>query len=273
YQYQWRFCNTARGNEKGHVERSVEYIRRKVFAFKDDFESFQEAQDYLAARVQELNKRSANGIQQSPAIKLEQERQGLYAYPGRMECFSGENLRVDKYATICFGTNRYSVPDHLGGRMVFIKVYADLLRIYDNNTVVCSHQRSYDRHSWQIDLNHYLVTLQRKPGAVAGSVALKQAPVWLQTMYADHFTHQPRAFIELLQYCRSNEVANDQLRVCVEKLAHRYPRGITAEYVIALLGNQPVQAVAAITSEPATDPIVLRSRQNLLEMASLMNFN
>ncbi len=34
YQYQWRFCNTARGNKKGHVERSVEYIRRKVVGFR-----------------------------------------------------------------------------------------------------------------------------------------------------------------------------------------------------------------------------------------------
>src|SRR5690606_20449005 len=115
-------------------------------------------------------------------------------------------------------------------------------------------------------------TLQKTPGAVAGSVALKQAPLWLQSMYADHFIHQPRAFIELLQYCQANEVVNDQLRACVQKLAQQYPRGITAEYVMALLGNQPVQAVA-IATEGANDPIVLRSRQNLLEMASLMNYN
>jgi len=44
YQYGWRFCNISRGNEKGHVERSVEYIRRKVFAFKDDFDTLQQAQ-------------------------------------------------------------------------------------------------------------------------------------------------------------------------------------------------------------------------------------
>ncbi len=41
YQFPWRFCYTAGGNEKGHVERSVEYIRRKAFAFKDEFASLQ----------------------------------------------------------------------------------------------------------------------------------------------------------------------------------------------------------------------------------------
>jgi transposase len=41
YQFQWRFCSTARDNEKGRMERSVEYIRGKVFALKDEFASLQ----------------------------------------------------------------------------------------------------------------------------------------------------------------------------------------------------------------------------------------
>jgi len=31
YTFKFRFCNIRKGNEKGHVERSVEYIRRKSF--------------------------------------------------------------------------------------------------------------------------------------------------------------------------------------------------------------------------------------------------
>jgi transposase-like protein len=273
YQFQWRFCNTARGNEKGHVERSVEYVRRKVFAFKDEFTSFQEAQQYLSTRVLELNARDTNQDEGSPATRLELERAHLYAYPGKMECFSGDHLRVDKYATICFGTNRYSVPDHLSGRMVFVKIYASYLRIYENNTVVCTHQRTYERHGWQIDLNHYLTTLHRKPGAVAGSVALQQAPQWLKSIYTAHFQHEPRAFIELLQYCQLHDITDQRFQNCVERLARQYPSGITAEYVMATIGNQPVESIPASNSLVLTDPIELRSRQNLLEMASLMNFN
>ena len=37
YLFSHRFCNARKGNEKGHVERSVEYIRRKAFALKGDF--------------------------------------------------------------------------------------------------------------------------------------------------------------------------------------------------------------------------------------------
>src|SRR5439155_15395148 len=86
YQFQWRFCNIGKGNEKGHVERSVEYVRRKAFGFKDRFESFAEAHQYLQERVTELNARPASGNQLSPNEKLEMERKGLYAHPDRMEC-------------------------------------------------------------------------------------------------------------------------------------------------------------------------------------------
>ncbi|MEJ7586424.1 MAG: hypothetical protein WKI04_02560 [Ferruginibacter sp.] len=79
YQYQWRFCNTAKGNEKGHVERSVEYIRRKAFGFKDSFKTIQEAQEHLLARVSELNERPGTDQGDSAAPKLELERKGLHS--------------------------------------------------------------------------------------------------------------------------------------------------------------------------------------------------
>jgi len=271
YQFQWRFCNVARGNEKGHVERSVEYIRRKVFAFRDEFDSLQEAREYLAARVGELNGRSAVAGLQSPAALLEQERPHLYAHPGDMECFGGEHLRVDKYSTVCFGTNRYSVPDRLCGRMVFIKVYASELRVYDGNRVVCVHTRSYERHVWQIDLENYLATLHRKPGAVAGSVALKQAPDWLRDMYAEHFATHPKGFIELLQYCRVNDVPVKRLKGCVWQLARQYPSGITAEYVMAVLGNRPQDPERVEVT--GVDAIEVRSMENLMEMSLMMGLD
>jgi hypothetical protein len=105
---------------------------------------------------------------------------------------------------------------------------------------------------------------------VAGSVALKQAPQWLQTMFTNHFTHDARSFIELLQYCQFNDISNDQLQISVEKLSHRLSAGITADHVIALLGNR-VEEVPPNCSEP--DAIALRSIENLKELASMMNFN
>ena len=269
YQYQYRFCNTAKGNEKGHVERSVEYVRRKVFGFKDSFKTLQEAQDYLLCRVSELNERPGTDQRESAATKLELERAALYAYPGRMECFAGENCKVDKYSTISFGTNRYSVPDHMIGKMVFAKIYSQQIKIYDTDNVLCHHNRLYERFSWQINLNHYLMTLRRKPGAVAGSIALKQAPQWVQAMYTNHFVHDSKSFIELLQYCQQNNIGSQQVSNCVNRLARQCHDGVSATHVIALLGNQ--QQTPPVIYQP--DPIALQSLENLIQLEAMMHYN
>jgi hypothetical protein len=54
YGFNYRFCNVQAGWEKGHVERSVEYIRRKAFSRRDKFLTLKEAQEYLET-IYQLN--------------------------------------------------------------------------------------------------------------------------------------------------------------------------------------------------------------------------
>jgi hypothetical protein len=156
------------------------------------------------------------------------------------------------------------------GKMVFAKIYSQQIKIYDTDSVLCHHSRLYERHGWQIDLNHYLVTLGRKPGAVAGSIALKQAPEWVQTIYNNHFVHDARSFIELLQYCKDNDIDSQQVCMCVSKLSRQSPDSVNATHVIALLGNQQQEILPAILQP---DPIALQSMENLLQMEAMMNYN
>jgi transposase len=55
YGFPFRFCNVQCGNEKGHVEWSVEVIRRKAFGFRDTFETIEEANQYLNEVCNRLN--------------------------------------------------------------------------------------------------------------------------------------------------------------------------------------------------------------------------
>ena len=49
YVFKYRFYNICSGNEKGHVEQSVEYIRRKVFFSPgcNKFDSLAESNKFL----------------------------------------------------------------------------------------------------------------------------------------------------------------------------------------------------------------------------------
>jgi len=159
YHFRWRFCNVRKGNEKGHVERSVELVRRKAFSDRLTFDSYEQARDYLSSTLERLNGLSDPRKDKSPQEMLLEEVPLLWQYPGLMECYLTEFLKVDKYSTFCYGTNHYSVPDHLVSHMVEVKIYANQLKVYADNTPVCRHERKYGMYQWEINLEHYLKTL------------------------------------------------------------------------------------------------------------------
>ena len=271
FHFRWRFCNVRRGNEKGHVERSVEYVRRKAFCDTDSFDSIEQARQHLFDRCDYLNHlSSAQG--KIPREGLMQEHSALWKYPGTMDCFLTHALRVDKYATLCFGTNHYSVPDNLVNRMVDAKVYSQELKIYYGHQLICRHPRSYDKHAWTINLDHYLQTLWRKPGALHGSVALTQAPEPVREVYNKWFTGCPRDFILLLQFCQANLVEHHKLletAICVSELCNG---DVTSEKIIAILGNQPV-IKSLLTEESVMSEIEDFSNRQLEEISQLMTLN
>jgi hypothetical protein len=55
YGFHFRFTNTYQAHEKGHVERSVEYLRRKIFSKCDTFASIACARAYFQRELSRLN--------------------------------------------------------------------------------------------------------------------------------------------------------------------------------------------------------------------------
>jgi len=79
YQFHFRFCNVRRGNEKGHVERNVEFIRRKAFCKKDRFPTLEGSNIWLLGTCSRLNTRFNRDNQgKRPIDMLEVEKRALY---------------------------------------------------------------------------------------------------------------------------------------------------------------------------------------------------
>lgn len=261
YQFGYRFCNAGKGNEKGHVERSVEYIRRKAFGRRDDFDSLHQANQWLKTRCKELNEAHPN---RESALK---EKEHLYALPtAPFDCCSLEQCRVDKYATVMIGSNRYSVPDHLVGKMVSVKVYAHSIRCYDERTLVAEHHRSTDKHDWVITLEHYLDTLHKKPGALHSSVALERSGESIRKIYQGHFREAPRDFIELLGFMHQNQVKAEAVQSAIDELQKMGCREVTADKIITLCG----QKKTGITTLPDNE-IARHSKAQLARLSKMFN--
>jgi hypothetical protein len=69
--------------------------------------------------------------------------------------------------------NSYSVP-LAAGTEVEAKIHASYIEVWRQGKCVARHERCFGRQQKVLDLNHYLETLERKPGALAGATALEQ---------------------------------------------------------------------------------------------------
>lgn len=196
-----------------------------------------------------------------------QEKGLLWQSKGRLACSDSQQLRVDKYSTISYCCNRYSVVDKLVGSFVDVKIFSHKIEVYYQNNLVASHVRDYCKHQWIIDIEHYLDTLRKKPGALDGSVALTSNP-FLKKLYLQFYTTAPRDFIDLLHYCYQNKVSAETLETTVSRLVSLCTQEITTEKLTALLGNKPMEMAKPIAVNSQT---VFLAQQQLKQITALMN--
>lgn len=230
YGFNYRFCNARRGNEKGHVERSVEYVRRKAFCKKDKFETLEEANKYLEEELNRLNLKPQKYNENKTAEDiLVEEFPYLIKLMPTYDISRVAELRVNKYSVITVDENKYSVPDALVGKFVTAKVYPNNIIIYHENTRVTQHIRSFGLSTWNIKIKHYLNTLKKKPGAIHNSTAMRQMNSKLQNIYNKYYTENPRDFIDLIELI-SNE-GLEKVEKTIKELERINPLNIDTEKI------------------------------------------
>lgn len=188
YGFDINVTNCYRGNEKGHVEGSVKIIRNKAFALNYKFKTFEEASAHLNQQLNILNEKSV----------IEQELCHLLPNKPALDLAKVTQQKVSKYSFIRINNNHYSVPEYLVDKTVTAKIYYNKIVVYANNIYVCEHKKIDGQNDISIDIRHYLKSLNKKPGALKNSLALKSIPQ-LKTIYDNHFTTNPRKFIEIIQ--------------------------------------------------------------------------
>lgn len=223
YGFNYRFCNIFSGNEKGHVEKSVDVVRNKAFSTCIDY-SFEDANKHLETVLIKINEN-----------KLQDEQPYLLPYPGKYETAEIRECFVDKYSTISYLTNKYSVPDHLVGKYVCLKAYVDELIVFNCKEKVAIHKRMYGFSEWSVDIYHYLRTISRKPGSLKGSLALTQLQNDLKQLYTDSFKDIPKEFIKVLELV--GEIGRDKVFDKISELV-KMRVSVTFDNIKAVVFNQ-----------------------------------
>ena len=188
YGFKINVTNCFSGNEKGSVEKSVDILRNEIFAANWQFLSLDDAREYAISRLNKLNE----------SCKIEEEQACLLPVMPPLELATICECKVDKSSLISVDCVKYSVPEHLVGKLVIVKKYHEKICVYAENQPVCVHKRAFGNGTMQIDIMHYLNTLHKKPGAIKNSVALKSIPK-LKALFDKHYSKKPKQFIEIFQ--------------------------------------------------------------------------
>jgi transposase len=162
-----KFCLPAKGNEKPRVENRVYDLQRRWATPVPRIADLAELNVRLAECCRAERDRTSGINAETIGVRFERER--LAAAPSPVRSFDACVLQpgqIDKYQTVRFDSNAYSVPRRWAFRPVTIKGYVDRIEIVAAGQVVAAHARSYGKRERILDPLHYLATLERRPAAV-----------------------------------------------------------------------------------------------------------
>ena len=172
------FCEPGLGgaHEKGGVEGEIGRFRRRHLTPVPHVGSLAALNEALAAADARDDARRITGRVETVGQAFDRERVALRPLPGTpFDASTHLSARVDAKARICVRQSYYSVPARLAGRRVEVRLAATNLEVRFEARTVARHLRSLHKNTEDLQLDHYLEVLARRPGALAGSTPLAAA--------------------------------------------------------------------------------------------------
>jgi hypothetical protein len=193
YRFEPRPVAVARGNEKGRVERQIDFIRKSFFAgreFGDVPDLNAQARQWCEGKALDRPWPEDDSLTVRQAFAAEQPYLlGLpaagYALGQRLDVW------VPKTPYVRFDWNDYTVPPEHVRRTLSVLADEQRVRIFDGLTEVANHPRSFDRRQTIEEPTHLqaLVEYKRRARAHRGCDALARvapASTELLQMAAEH---------------------------------------------------------------------------------------
>jgi hypothetical protein len=165
-------------------------------------------------------------------VRFTRDRQAALPVPAqRFDACVLQPALVDKYQTVRFDHNSYSVPRRWAFQTVTVKGYVGHVEVVAQGQVVARHVRCYGHGQRVLDPLHYLVTLERKPAA------LDHAPVYRDWQL-------PAVFAELRQELERRLGLRSGTRhfIRVLQLLAQHPLARVTQAIIACRGRATLDA-------------------------------
>lgn len=265
YHFQPRFCAVARGNEKGRVERAIQYIRHSFFAARPFTNLSDFNRQAIFWRDTVAHQRPWPGGDHVTVDEAwQQERPRLLPLPEHpAETDHVATVHSQKTPYIRFDLNDYSIPPEAVGRELTLAASGTTVRLLSGPTEIARHQRSWDRHVQVEDPAHVqaLIKERKKAGGMTRLHALlttvPSAEAFLEAAVARGESDRTQAN-KLVQLAA--DYGGDLLeRAVCEALSRGTPNAASVTFLLQKLARSRKKTPAL--------PVAIPSRPELVDLA------
>ena len=204
-------CTPASGWEKGQVERQVHYLRKALFTPMLKFDDLAALNTYLLAHCEQLGEKAHPQYKVQTIDELFVQEQTKLRPLGR--AFDGYVEKTHRATSTClvqYDSNHYSVPSAYAKQHLSLRAYAHSIVIYDKQTLVAKHSRSFSKHEFLFEPWHYVPLLKQKPGALRDGAPFKQweFPISIDSIKNIYLkrVNGDKDFVELLQLIQTHDI-------------------------------------------------------------------
>jgi transposase len=170
-----RFCNVARGNEKGHVEMGVGWARRNLLTPLPRFVDWEHLNEHLARGCRKYFEHRDRGVEETIGQRLEQESKALLPVPPfPVDESAPRPQEVSSLCLVRFDSNDYSVPCRYAYHPVTVRADVARVRIHHQDQCVGEHVRCHEKEKAIYEPWHYLDLVERKPRTLDDGAPLRQ---------------------------------------------------------------------------------------------------
>lgn len=201
------FCNPASGNEKGLVEGLVGFIRRNVCVPVPKAESMEELNAMLLKKCQSYLTHHIRGKIADVGTMLERDKEELYPLPGySFDPCKRATGRVDRFCTVRYDTNNYSVPSSYCGKEVTLKIGPETISVFYGGKSIAEHRRCFEKRQNIYNLDHYLPLLEKKGRAIFFAKPVQDTLPRYFLEWLEGQKLSPKELIQILYRCREESI-------------------------------------------------------------------
>lgn len=273
YGFHYEFCNPGKGNEKGHVESMVKYIRNNHLLPAISYEDLATLNEQVLMWSVEDRERLhyEKDLPIAELYLVDNER--FLQLPGKAyKCVRYEYVKADKYGFIRIDGKQYSTSPRYAKQTVTAQVSFDSVSILnDKHEILVTHTRIYGKEKKSMEWQPNLTLMAKRPMALKYSSFYDQLPKEWSNYLENCTLEEKKDALGLLSVILKDQDFNLSTKALIIASKHGHPIAESIKHVYyQLVNGRGVRDTLSLPQLPKRSLIANEATRGLSHYDQLM---